>query len=1100
MNRRLALLLTFALAACAPLEAPLTGAEIAANNRGVALMGQYRNDEAHEVFARLADARPDWLDVRVNQAIAVLNRQEEGDELRALALVQAVLDEDPAHVRAQYVAGLMHFYLGETETALEYFSRVLEARPGDAHAAYFAAQAQAQLDRPEEAVRLYRRAIELDPYLRSAYYGAALVLRQLGEPEPAREMLAGYQRFENNPRAHLAEFRYTRMGPLAEALAVSRPDRQLPERVPDGPLFAEPVTLAETGLAPAGLSLTTVDLNGNGLQDLYVAGGAGQAGRVYLQTADGFVADPVHPLAAVEDVTAAGWGDMDNSGAVDVYLCRDGGNLLLAGGAAAWTAAPGVEDVADAGSCADLAVFDADHDGDLDVFVVNADGANELFNNNLNGSWRRLSEEADAGLAGGDRASRSVLAVDLDGDRVTDIVVLHDQPPHQVWINDRIWRYREADGFDEFRDSALVAVSAGDFNADGRVALVSIDQDGRLALWQPGPQGRWQARTLAEFVLAEPRSASLGVLDFNGDGRAEILLHQSAGFQILAVHDEPAQTELLFSQSVNLAALSPVLLDPAGGPALVGLVAEGDNTRLVQWPAGEGRHAFGAIAPTGRTERADSMRSNASGIGTGLVVRVGSRWIMADTHDRHSAPGQSLQPLAFGLGGADRADFVQLFWTDGVLQTEMDLPAGEIHRIAETQRQLASCPVLFAWNGERYDFVSDLLGVAGIGFFLAPGRYSEPRSWEFFKFPDGSIAPRDGRYIIKIGEPMEEIAYIDTARLHVYDLPKGWAVTLDERMHTGGGPEPTGRPVFYQEGRVIFPARAVNDRGEEVTDMLREANHEAAPPGKRHSHFLGRLKDDHVLTLEFDRVINAPGSRPVLVARGWVEYPYSQTLFSAWQAGAEYTPPSLEAFADGQWQMVYRQFGYPAGMPREMSLPLDELPAGTTALRLSGNWEVYWDQLKVVHAEPAPESMIVHDLGIDHARVAKTGFARRDTLAQRLPYYDYNDRSPFWDTKYPKGYYTALGPVEPLVAEANNAFAVIGPGEEVHLEFAAPEPAPEGVSRVVVLEVRGYAKDMDLYTRDGATVGPLPRTPGVGDEETREQLHQRYLNRFQGGL
>jgi len=47
--------------------------------------------------------------------------------------------------------------------------------------------------------------------------------------------------------------------------------------------------------------------------------------------------------------------------------------------------------------------------------------------------------------------------------------------------------------------------------------------------------------------------------------------------------------------------------------------------------------------------------------------------------------------------------------------------------------------------------------------------------------------------------------------------------------------------------------------------------------------------------------------------------------------------------------------------------------------------------------------------------------------------------------------------------------------------------------------VRGFAKDMDLYTDDGDTVGPLPSTPGVGDPAVREALHERFLNRYQGG-
>ena len=60
---------------------------IAENNRGVGLMGQFNFAEAHEVFAQLAEKHPNWLDVRVNLAIATLNRQEEGDEAEALNIL-----------------------------------------------------------------------------------------------------------------------------------------------------------------------------------------------------------------------------------------------------------------------------------------------------------------------------------------------------------------------------------------------------------------------------------------------------------------------------------------------------------------------------------------------------------------------------------------------------------------------------------------------------------------------------------------------------------------------------------------------------------------------------------------------------------------------------------------------------------------------------------------------------------------------------------------------------------------------------------------------------------------------------------------------------
>jgi len=96
------------------------------------------------------------------------------------------------------------------------------------------------------------------------------------------------------------------------------------------------------------------------------------------------------------------------------------------------------------------------------------------------------------------------------------------------------------------------------------------------------------------------------------------------------------------------------------------------------------------------------------------------------------------------------------------------------------------------------------------------------------------------------------------------------------------------------------------------------------------------------------------------------------------------------------------------------------------------------------------------------------------------------------------GYYTRLGRVEELVTTWDDAVAIIGPGEEVHLEFKASALVAPGWRRFFVLETNGWAKDMDLFTRDGETVGPLPSTGKLVVK--RDQLHARYNTRYQSGF
>ena len=103
------------------------------------------------------------------------------------------------------------------------------------------------------------------------------------------------------------------------------------------------------------------------------------------------------------------------------------------------------------------------------------------------------------------------------------------------------------------------------------------------------------------------------------------------------------------------------------------------------------------------------------------------------------------------------------------------------------------------------------------------------------------------------------------------------------------------------------------------------------------------------------------------------------------------------------------------------------------------------------------------------------------------------------DVKYPTGFYTSLGEMTELVSAADDALAIIGPGEEVHVEFDAPMPPSTGLERWYVLDTRGWGKDKDMYTYQGDTVGPLPRANLSASNEVREELHRRYNVRFQSG-
>jgi hypothetical protein len=184
-------------------------------------------------------------------------------------------------------------------------------------------------------------------------------------------------------------------------------------------------------------------------------------------------------------------------------------------------------------------------------------------------------------------------------------------------------------------------------------------------------------------------------------------------------------------------------------------------------------------------------------------------------------------------------------------------------------------------------------------------------------------------------------------------------------------------------------------------------------------------------------------------------------------------------------------------MPRQMSFPLPDLPRGANALRLRTTQEIYWDRIAIVYGEPAPATMRRHVLPLRSAVLESAGFARRTLWPQRRPHFDDAQSAPLADTRHPRGWYTEFGAVEPLVAEKDDAVAIFGPGEAISLEFDVPVPAPpDGWTRRLVLEFRGWCKDMDLYTKDGETVAPLPGLETAARRRLHPLLNTRYASGY----
>ncbi len=1050
-------------------------ATIAAMNHAYGLMGKFEFEAAAAEFdaiARKAGAPPE---ATLDRAIATMNQSRDGAQEQAIAMLREFVKanaskDQPAKdlvLRARYAIALCDLYLGRAAEAAPAFVEIAQARGADAYAQYFAGQSLEQVGEHAKALGWYERAAERDGYLKSAELGIQRCARKTGDDARAERALAAFEKLSANPRARAAEFKYTRMGDMGLAVVVDDAARA-PYTPPTGPIFEAPQEMAID--IPADFAIqwsteveqhaATVDLNGDGRLDIVVTrgillpneSGAVEPRTLVLLARDGgrFVLAPDHPLSrlAGSRVNSILFGDIDGDGLADAYVCRVGGNALLL-----QTADHGFRDATkeskaggNGGICVDGALADLDHDGDLDIFVLFRDVPNDLLANNGDGTFRSIG--AQAGVATDERGPRSVIIGDFDYDRDADILVLNDTLPHELFLNDRLWKWTPG---------TTPGISTTQLNDSAASAAIveMADLPLRRAVFATSSYLRLPRRV---DQITQNRSIELGVADVTGDGHLDLM---EFGFDRIVMRDETCKNVQECTVPADSVRTQLVMLDPVHGSHLITLRV---GKPPLLWAPGSGRGPFTAIAFSGRVDPSQSMRSNTSGIGTGYAARIGGEWMGGEGFRPSTGRSQSLAPVAIGTGPIGKIDALEIEWSDGVFQSEVDLAGGTTHAITETQRQISSCPVLSAWNGREMRFVTDLLGVGGVGFLLEPGVYSESRPIESLVLPEGALAPKaDGTLSLALAEPMEESCMLDSVRLRAIDLPAGWDIAPDERMAIGGA-APMSEIIAWKTAWLPSGNPA-----------LAKADLVASEVGKVDPRFIGRLAQEQVIELDFGTAIDAI-AEPWLVIDGWIEYPYCQTMFAAWQAGAKYKAPGLEArAADGTWKELVAEWGYPAGMPRRMALPIPKsaLPTGTTALRMRTNMEIYFDSVRLVAREPLPVQPV--ELALSRASLASPGFAKRTTGPQKQPFYDNANRLPLWDCRFQRGLYTEFGDVRELLAAHDSATVVFGPGEEVSVDFAAPaQAAPAGSTRRFVLETRGWCKDMDLYTRDGETVEPMP--------------------------
>ncbi|MBL4659325.1 MAG: VCBS repeat-containing protein [Alcanivoracaceae bacterium] len=1052
----------------------ISSAAIILNNTGVGQMGSFDYNKATLTFEYLLEQNQSWNLAQQNLAIALLNRQKQGDEDRAMSIAKNLIRLDPKNLVAQYIVAILQFNQGLCEQALPRFEIIVQADTTDAYALYFAGQCYLQNGKMEKALKYYQKAIEVDGYLRSAYYGSFMAAQRLTKNTLAEDMLNAYQKLDANPKARLAEIKYTRMGPKASAqVYLDGSENNInSEHKAIAPFFNAPRPILLKGIDDIE-NIGMVNLMQTETAQLYIV--ANNQLKIY-QGVDTDTAELTkYSMNLGAGTHKIAWGDINNDNHIDVYITGKQDQLYL-------QTEYGFEKVnmQDFGlsqlSSSAVRLSDADHDGDLDVLLLSDLGVFEIWNNNLNNTFTALSTEislpSSAGFVG-------IFVHDIDSDRDTDIILLAENHI-SILLNDRMWSY-EILGLEEYK-SDIISLTFADNNLNGIPEISLLFNDEKIISFE---FDRRQKKLQETQRIIDIKADNMLQIDINGDSQGEYLLVNAKGLKILG-----SQGEILEQILTNNIRQIKVI-NTANGPELLllGNNQNNQNNQLMHITASATRSPFVLLTLSGKEDGANSMRSNYSGIGTNLTVHNQSFYSIADSFHNLTGHDQDYQAITLAAGENHKIDFIEIQWSDGVYQTELGLNGQRHHKITETQRQLSSCPVIFAWNNGQYEFISDVLGVGGLGFAVGRNEYGVARPWENYLLNDKQLSADKGVFKLQFTEPMEESAYLDELQIQVIDVPKQWSVMLDERMMISV-PVVTGETLFYQS--IINPVQVVNKLGKDVTELVLSTDKKAIEIDNQDHRFLG-LVDEQVITMEFSQELQGDYH---FIMNGWVEYGYSQTMFAAWQAGVKAQAPTLEYKEAGEWKVLLSEFGYPAGMPRAATVPVT-IPVATKFLRLTTNMEIYFDQLGLFQAAQ-PESIRQYDLKLQKARLYQLGFPKRSDNTQRVADYQFAERQPFWDTRYMEGAYTQLGDITELLKKKDNAVAIIGAGEAIELLYLddLPEVA-ENFERYFMLQFKGWAKDMDILTQNGETLAPIPVNGTISKEA--QALNQKYNSRFKAG-
>ncbi len=1021
---------------------------VRAMNTGKNYLDAGESTNAIVAFRQAVGLKPTEADAHLNLANALLRAGMAGE---ALGSAERALELDPKLLAAHYVAGCARLRLRQFESALQALQTVHDADMSVAAVSFQLAKAHQELGHLEEAAAAFQETITLQADHPVAHYALSQVLIRLGRTDEAAQSIETHRqvlaaRKAPTDVALLERCRYTeaRVPFVAEV-----PDaRGIAVRFVD-------VTAAVLGegaayQGPAGI----IDLFRDGRPCLFVADASGSL-RLLTNGGGGF-------RAMGEPIAGGGAGrfarclvaDLNHDKVEDVLMLGPQGSrvfrLATNGLVRDVTRATGLTNLL----ATDGALVDLDFTGKLDLVAVGAGTGGVRVFRNL-GNWYFTDRTATSGIPATLTGVRQVVVDDWNSDDLADAWLVGGGRPPGFFMKQRGGALVATNVPPEW--PAADALAVGDVNNDLHPDLV-LAGGGRLTLVAKGmskPVG--VASDVAE-------TAGVALVDYDNDGWLDVLAWGKglrvwrnagpAGFQ-----ETTAALGFDRLAGTGVESLAWADLDEDGDVDLVVTLAGGG---LTVW-RNEGGHVHGLLKL-----RLAGNRSNASGIGMQIELASGG-W-------RTRRTVRTL-PVEIGVGSHTNLESMTIRWFD-LAQNIVDVKADPklVLTVDEWQLPTGSCPFLYAWDGQGFRFVTDILGAAPVGLRMSDDRFIPADTDELvWVGTESMFPPREGRRVVQITSELREVLYLDEAQLVVVDHPPGTEVHPLDKLVPGPPFPPTGVWVL----RDAKPLRSAwSSEGEDVTARLLATDGQWVSPARLRPPQLRGLAEPHGVVLDFG-VLDV-GRPLVLALTGWLRFGGGMA-----NVGASHHPdlpfpfPTLEVeTAEGVWQRVEVVVGAPCGKTKTMLVDLaGRLPAGARRLRLTTAFEIHWDRAALWErgdddlarvAWVKPESADLHWRGY-------SPYEERPWFEPLTPDYARVRATPAWWMAV-TGWCTRYGRVDELVAARDEAFVLVNGGDELTLTFSvAAEPSrAEGMERQYFLFTDGWEKDGDFHVELGYQVGPLP--------------------------